>query len=98
VRENTSDIWKLQLYVAGYTPRSANVFTNIKKICEDYLAGKCQIDVIDLLKNPKLAQRDQILATPTLVRIYPLPMRKLVGDLSDTARVLKRLDIAPLEN
>lgn len=96
--EAASDIWKLQLYVAGHTPRSIKAFTNIENICKEYLAGKCRIEVIDLLENPEFAKRDQVLAIPTLVKSYPLPMRKLVGDLSDTTRVLKGLEIYQLEN
>jgi circadian clock protein KaiB len=85
--------WELRLYVAGQTPKSLAAFTNLKKICEDHLAGEYHIEVIDLLKNPQLASGDQILAIPTLVRKLPEPIRKIIGDLSNTERVLVGLDI-----
>ena len=80
--------WELRLYVAGQTPKSLAAFANLKKICEEHLAGEYHIEVIDLLKEPKLASGDQILAIPTLVRKLPEPIRKIIGDLSDTERVL----------
>lgn len=86
-------MWELRLYVAGQTPRSLAAFTNLKKICEEHLAGRYHIEVIDLLKNPQLASGDQILAIPTLVRKLPLPLRKIIGDLSNTERVLVGLDL-----
>jgi circadian clock protein KaiB len=85
--------WELRLYVAGQTPRSLAAFANLKKICEEHLAGEYHIEVIDLLKNPQLASGDQILAIPTLVRKLPEPIRKIIGDLSNTERVLVGLDI-----
>ena len=85
--------WELRLYVAGQTPKSLAAFANLKKICEEHLAGEYHIDVIDLLKNPQLASGDQILAIPTLVRKLPVPIRKIIGDLSNTERVLVGLDI-----
>jgi circadian clock protein KaiB len=85
----------LRLYVAGQTPRSVAAFTNLKKICEEHLKGQYEIEVIDLLENPKLAQGDQILAVPTLVRKLPEPVRKIIGDLSNTERVLVGLDLLP---
>jgi circadian clock protein KaiB len=85
--------WELRLYVAGQSPRSARAFANLKKICEEYLAGEYAIEVIDLLKNPRLARGDQIVALPTLVRKLPQPMRKIIGDLSNTHRVLVGLDL-----
>lgn len=85
----------LRLYVAGQTPRSIAAFANLKQICEEHLAGKYQIEVIDLMKNPKLAEGDQILAIPTLVRKLPPPIKKIIGDLSDTERVLVGLQIKP---
>ncbi len=91
--ENESETFVLRLYVAGQTPKSMAAFANLKKICEEHLAGKCQIEVIDLLKNPQLASGDQILAIPTLVRKLPPPLRKIIGDLSNTERVLVGLDI-----
>ena len=87
------DIWELRLYTAGQTPNSLKAFTNLKKICEEHLQGKYTIEVIDLLKNPQLAVGDQILAIPTLVRKLPEPLKKIIGDLSNTERVLVGLDI-----
>src|SRR6201988_1591567 len=83
----------LRLYVAGQTPRSIAAFANLKKICEEHLAGKYHIEVIDLIKKPQLASGDQILAIPTLVRKLPEPIRKIIGDLSDTERVLVGLNL-----
>lgn len=88
--------FELRLYVAGQTPKSITAFANLKKICEEHLQGKYRIEVIDLLENPKLAAGDQILAIPTLVRKLPEPVRKIIGDLSNTDRVLVGLDILPL--
>ncbi|MEI7869812.1 MAG: circadian clock KaiB family protein [Candidatus Methylumidiphilus sp.] len=88
--------WLLRLYVAGQTPRAITAFANLKKICEDYLDGGYQIEVIDLLVNPTLAKDDQILALPTLVRKLPEPVKKIIGDLSNTERVLVGLDIRPI--
>jgi circadian clock protein KaiB len=87
--------WNLRLYVAGQTPRSLTAFKNLKEICEEYLKGKYHIEVIDLMDNPTLARGDQILAVPTLVRKLPQPIRKIIGDLSNTERVLVGLDIQP---
>lgn len=87
------EIWNLRLYVAGQTPKSITAFANLKKICEEHLAGKYKIEVVDLLENPQLARGDQILAIPTLVRRLPEPIRKIIGDLSNTERVLVGLDI-----
>ena len=86
-------LWQLRLYVAGQTPKSLTAFGNLKKICEDHLSGRYRIEVIDLLEQPELAKGDQILALPTLVRKLPKPMRKIIGDLSDTERVLVGLDL-----
>jgi len=91
------DTYILRLYVAGQTPKSMTAFANLKKICEEYLEGRYQIQVIDLLKNPQLASGDQILAIPTLVRRLPKPIRKIIGDLSNTERVLIGLDLVPRE-
>jgi circadian clock protein KaiB len=88
-----SEIWDLKLYVAGQTPKSVTAFANLKKLCEEHLKGIYRIEVIDLLKNPQLARGDQILAVPTLVRKLPVPMRKIIGDLSNTERVLVGLDL-----
>ncbi len=89
----TEKIWELRLYVAGQTPKSLAAFANLKKICEEHLAGQYHIEVIDLLKKPQLASGDQILAIPTLVRKLPAPIRKIIGDLSDTERVLVGLNL-----
>ena len=86
----------LRLYVAGQTPKAITAFANLKKICEEHLQGNYQIEVIDLLVNPTLAKDDQILALPTLVRKLPEPMKKIIGDLSNTERVLVGLDIRPI--
>ena len=87
--------WQLRLYVAGQTPKSMAAFANLKRICEEYLEGKYQIEVIDLMVNPQLAMGDQILALPALVRKLPEPIKKIIGDLSNTERVLVGLDIKP---
>jgi circadian clock protein KaiB len=88
-------LWELRLYVAGQTAKSVTAFANLKKLCEEHLAGQYSIEVIDLLKNPQLAAGDQIVAIPTLVRKLPEPVRKIIGDLSDTERVLVGLDLRP---
>ena len=88
--------WELRLYVAGQTPKSITAFNNLKKLCEEHLAGKYRIEVIDLLKNPQLAKGDQIFAIPTLVRKLPQPLKKIIGDLSNRERVLVGLDLRPL--
>ncbi len=90
-----SDVWELRLYVAGQTQKSMTAFANLKKICDEHLKGKYTIEVIDLCKDPQLAAGDQILAIPTLVRKLPEPIRKIIGDLSNTERVLVGLDIRP---
>ncbi len=89
------EMWNLRLYVAGQTPKSITAFANLKKICEEHLRGKYNIEVIDLIQNPQLARGDQILAVPTLVRKLPVPVRKIIGDLSNTERVLVGLDLRP---
>jgi len=89
----TKGIWNLRLYVAGQTPKSITAFANLKKICEEHLAGKYKIEVIDLLKNPQLAKGHQIVAIPTLVRELPEPLKKIIGDLANTERVLVGLDL-----
>jgi circadian clock protein KaiB len=88
-------VWELRLYVAGQTPRSLAAFANLKKICEEHLAGRYNIEVVDLVKHPQLAAGDQILAIPTLVRKLPQPLRKIVGDLRDTERTLVGLQLRP---
>lgn len=85
--------WELRLYVAGQTPKSLQAFANLKRICEEHLVGRYSIEVVDLLLNPQLAKNDQILALPTLVRKLPEPVRKIIGDLSNTERVLVGLDL-----
>ena len=90
-----ADTFLLRLYVAGQTPKCMRAFANLKKICEEYLAGRYHIEMIDLLQNPQLARGDQILAVPTLVRRLPEPIKKIIGDLSNTERVLVGLDLRP---
>lgn len=90
-------LWQLRLYVAGQTPKSLTAFANLKRICEEHLRGEYSIEVIDLLEQPQLARGDQILAIPTLVRKLPQPVRKIIGDLSDTERVLVGLDLRAAE-
>lgn len=89
--------YNLRLYVAGQTPKSLAAIANLKTLCEDHLAGRYTIEVIDLFKNPQLAEGDQILAVPTLVRRLPPPIKRVIGTLSDTERVLVGLDIMPRE-
>ena len=89
----TKKNYELRLYVAGQTSKSLAAFANLKKICEEHLNGQYHIEVIDLLKQPQLASGDQILAIPTLVRKLPAPIKKIIGDLSDTERVLVGLDV-----
>jgi circadian clock protein KaiB len=90
-----TEIFNLRLYVAGQTEKSMAAFENLERIAEQYLKGRYTIEVIDLLKNPQLAEGDQILAIPTLVRRLPPPIRKIIGDLSNTERVIVGLDIQP---
>ena len=87
--------WNLRLYVAGQTPKSLAAFANLKKLCEEHLAGRYEIEVIDLLEHPQLASGDQILAIPTLVRKLPEPLKRIIGDLSDRERALVGLDLKP---
>ena len=91
--QTPTDKWLLRLYVAGQTPKCVAACANLKKICAEYLDGQCQIEIIDLLENPQLARGDQIIAIPTLVRNLPQPVRKIIGDLSNTERVLVGLDL-----
>jgi len=93
--DESEGVWNLRLYVAGQTPKSIKAFDNLRKICEEHLAGRYSIEVIDLTVNPQLAKGDQILALPTLVRKLPVPIRKIIGDLSNTERVLVGLDLRP---
>jgi circadian clock protein KaiB len=92
-KDNVEKEYELRLYVAGNTVRSAAAFRNLKKYCEEHLAGKYRIEIIDLLENPQLAEGDQILAVPTLVRRVPSPIRKIIGDLSNEEKVLIGLDL-----
>jgi circadian clock protein KaiB len=91
------EFYILRLYVAGQTKKSLAAFANLKEICEKYLGGRYRIEVVDLLENPQLAKGDQILAVPTLVRRLPPPIKKIIGDLSNTERVLVGLDLRPVE-
>ncbi len=91
----SEEFWELRLYVAGQTVRAITAFANLKKLCEEHVKCKYRIEVIDLLKNPQLAKGDQILAVPTLVRKLPVPVRKIIGDLSNTEKVLVGLDLRP---
>lgn len=91
----TSDVWELRLYVAGQTKKSMAALVNLRRICEEHLAGKYELEVIDLVEQPHRAKTDQILAIPTLVRKLPEPVRKIIGDLSDRERVLVGFDLVP---
>ena len=90
-----SENYALKLYVAGQTPKAVRAFSNLRKICEEHLEGRYTIEVIDLIENPQLGRGDQILALPTLVRKLPTPIKKIIGDLSNTERVLVGLDLRP---
>jgi circadian clock protein KaiB len=90
-----NQIWNLRLYVAGQSPKSVAAFANLKRICDEHLAGRYRIEVLDLMKNPQLARGDQILAIPTLVRKLPEPLKRIIGDLSDIERTLVGLDLFP---
>lgn len=88
-------VWELRLYVAGMTPTSIRAFENLKRLCEEHMHGAYRIQVVDLLERPMLARGDQIVAVPTLVRRLPTPVKKIIGDLSNTERVLVGLDLRP---
>ena len=94
-RGEPKPLWRLRLYVAGTTPKSMAAFKNLKEICEEHLGGQYSIEIIDLLQSPQLARGDQIIAVPTLVRRLPHPVKKIIGDLSNTERVLVGLDLKP---
>lgn len=94
--EAAPDFWNLRLYVAGQTPKCVAAVSNLNAFCEQHLAGKYQIEVIDLLENPRLARDHQIVAIPTLVRRLPEPLRKIIGDLSNTERMLVGLELRPV--
>jgi len=89
--------WNLRLYTAGQSPKSLAALDNLKRVCEQHLPGRYSIEVIDLLKNPRLAKDDQIVAIPTLVRKLPEPLRRIVGDLSDTERTLVGLQLRQIK-
>jgi circadian clock protein KaiB len=89
------ETWDLTLYVAGQTPKSMTAFANLKRICEEHLAGRYRIELVDLLKHPELAQQHQIVAIPTLVRRVPSPVRKVIGDLSNTDKALVGMSLTP---
>ena len=91
--EDAEASYSLRLYVAGQTPKSVLALDNLRRICDEYLAGRYEIEIIDLLENPQLARGDQILAVPTLVRRLPEPIKKIIGDLSNVERVLVGLDL-----
>ena len=95
VRPFKPPVWELRLYVAGMTPTSIRAFENLKKLCDEHLHGAYRIQVVDLLEKPMLARGDQIIAVPTLVRRLPTPVKKIIGDLSNTDRVLVGLDLRP---
>ena len=90
-------VWKLRLYVAGQTPKSVRAFANLKVLCEEHLKGRYRIEVIDLRENPQLARGDQIVAVPTLVRRLPIPVRTIIGDLSNSVRLLVGLDLRKVD-
>jgi circadian clock protein KaiB len=94
-KSNGDTNYRLRLYVAGQTPRSIGAFSNLKRICEEHLHGRYELEIVDLLVTPQLARGDQILAIPTLVRRLPEPVKKIIGDLSNTERVLVGLDLRP---
>lgn len=94
-RPGPNEVWELRLYVAGRSAKSLSAFENLKRICEEHLAGRYEIEVVDLVENPELAASDQIVAIPTLVRKLPEPLRKIVGDLRNTERTLVGLQLRP---
>jgi len=89
--------WNLRLYIAGQTPRSVAAIRNLRRICEEHLDGRYTIEIIDLVNDPKLAREHQILAIPTLVKSLPVPIKKIIGDLSNTEKVLVGLELQPLK-
>lgn len=93
--EARAEVYNLRLYVAGQSPKSLAALSNLRRICEQHLAGQYRLEVVDLLEKPQLAAGDQILAIPTLVRSIPPPLKKIIGDLSNTERVLIGLDVEP---
>ena len=97
IRHEETETWELRLYIAGPTPKSVTAFTNLKRLCEEHLPGRYQIEVIDLMQQPQLAAGDQIVAIPTLIRRLPEPLRRIVGDLSNTERTLVGLQLRPAQ-
>jgi circadian clock protein KaiB len=93
--QENKDFWELRLYIAGHTRKADQALDNLNQICEQHLSGKYRIEVVDLLEHPELAKGDEIIAIPTLIRRLPPPLRKIIGDLSQTERVLVGLDIRP---
>jgi circadian clock protein KaiB len=91
----SDDTYELRLYVAGQTPKAVRAFANLRRICDEHLSGRYSIEIIDLIDNPSLGRGDHILALPTLVRRLPAPIKKIIGDLSNTERVLVGLDLRP---
>lgn len=98
VKRTKNESYVLKLYVTGITPQSANAIANLKKICEEHLKGRYSLEVIDLYKNPALAKGEQIIAAPTLIKKLPLPLRRVIGDMSNTERVLVGLDIKEIKS
>jgi circadian clock protein KaiB len=97
-KPEAAETWNLRLYIAGQTPKSVTALANLKRICDEHLAGRYSIEVVDLLKNPQLARGDQILAIPTLIRKLPEPLKRIIGDLSNTERALVGLDLKPTDS
>jgi len=93
-----ADVWELRLYVAGQTEKSVSAIENLRRLCVEYLPGRYKLEVIDLLRDPQLAGRDQIVAIPTLVRILPVPVKRIIGDLSNTERTLTGLQLRPRQS
>jgi circadian clock protein KaiB len=98
MRDGKRPTWRLRLYVAGQTPKSIAALANLTRLCEGHLAGRYRIEVVDLLAKPHLARRDEIVVIPTLVRTLPLPVHKIIGDLSNEERVLVALGVIPRES
>lgn len=97
MKNGAHQTWRLRLYVAGQTPKSITALANLKRLCEGHLAGRYRIDVVDLVNQPHLARRDDIVVVPTLVRQLPPPIRKIIGDLSNVERVLVGLNVLPVD-
>ncbi|HOI13174.1 MAG TPA: circadian clock KaiB family protein [Methanoculleus sp.] len=93
IKDDTEEFWQLRLHVAGKTGRSRRAIENLYNVCEEHLAGRYSIEVIDLLEHPEIARREQIIAIPTIIRQLPPPIRKIIGDLSDTEKILVGLEV-----